>query len=74
MIIEMLLHDVPRIEDLDKKLTELGFGQGNIISDGYKTREIFRYGIRYQNMRFNKETAYSRVGKGIHPKPHRFSR
>jgi len=36
MIIEMLLHDVPNIEDLDKKLTELGFGQGYKISEGYK--------------------------------------
>jgi len=36
MIIEMLLHDIPRIEDLDKKLTEFGFGQGNGISEGYK--------------------------------------
>jgi hypothetical protein len=36
MIIEMMLHDIPSIEDLDKKLTEFGFGQGNSISEGYK--------------------------------------
>lgn len=36
MIIEMLLHDIPSIEELDRKLTEFGFGQGNTISKGYK--------------------------------------
>ncbi|MBF9220931.1 HEPN domain-containing protein [Hymenobacter ruricola] len=36
MIIEMLLHDIPKIDELDKKLTELGFGQGSMISEGYK--------------------------------------
>ena len=36
MIIEMILHDIPSIKDLDKKLTELGFGQGNTISKNYK--------------------------------------
>jgi len=36
MIIEMLLHDIPKIEDLDKRITELGFGQGSIISKNYK--------------------------------------
>ncbi|SFC43961.1 hypothetical protein SAMN05421780_105219 [Flexibacter flexilis DSM 6793] len=36
MIIEMMLHDIPSIEALDKKLTEFGFGQGNSISEGYK--------------------------------------
>lgn len=36
MIIEMMLHDIPSIEDLDKKLTEFGFGQSNSISEGYK--------------------------------------
>lgn len=35
MIIEMLLHNMPTIEDLDKKLTELGFGQGFKISKEY---------------------------------------
>lgn len=37
MIVEMLLHDIPKIQDLDKKLTELGFGQGSEISEGYKS-------------------------------------
>ncbi|MDN3687231.1 HEPN domain-containing protein [Cyclobacterium jeungdonense] len=36
MIIEMLLHDIPKIDELDKKLTELGFGQGNTITKGYE--------------------------------------
>ena len=36
MIIEMLLHDIPNIEDLDKKITELGFGQKKEISENYK--------------------------------------
>lgn len=36
MIIEMLLHDMPKVEDLDKKITELGFGQGKDISKNYK--------------------------------------
>lgn len=36
MIIEMLLHDIPSIDELDKKLTELGFGQGHKISETYK--------------------------------------
>lgn len=36
MIIEMLLHDIPKIEDLDKRITELGFGQGKAISENYK--------------------------------------
>jgi len=36
MIIEMLLHDIPKIEDLDERITELGFGQGNRISENYK--------------------------------------
>lgn len=36
MIIEMILHDIPKIEDLDRKLTELGFGQGKAISENYK--------------------------------------
>ncbi|MCH8555669.1 MAG: hypothetical protein LAT76_10955 [Schleiferiaceae bacterium] len=36
MIIEMMLHDIPSIKDLDKKLTEFGFGQGNSISERYK--------------------------------------
>lgn len=36
MIIEMLLHDLPSIEELDKKLTEFGFGQGSTITKGYK--------------------------------------
>ncbi|MEX0981341.1 MAG: hypothetical protein WD577_05455 [Bacteroidales bacterium] len=36
MIIEMLLHNIPSIEELDKKLTEFGFGQGNAITEGYK--------------------------------------
>lgn len=36
MIIEMLLHDIPSIDELDKKLTESGFGQGNAITEGYK--------------------------------------
>lgn len=35
MIIEMLLHDVPKIEDLDSRITELGFGQRANISDDY---------------------------------------
>lgn len=36
MIIEMLLHDIPNIVDLDKKITELGFGQKKEISENYK--------------------------------------
>lgn len=35
MIIEMLLHYIPKIEDLDKRITELGFGNGCQISEGY---------------------------------------
>src|SRR5690606_15947346 len=35
MIIEMLIHDVPTIKDLDEKLTEFGFGHGNAISERY---------------------------------------
>ena len=36
MIIEMLSHDIPKIEDLDNKITELGFGQKKEISESYK--------------------------------------
>lgn len=36
MIIEMLLHNIPSIKDLDKRLTELGFGEGNTITKNYK--------------------------------------
>lgn len=36
MIIEMLLHDLPTIEDLDNKITTLGYGEKNQISDGYQ--------------------------------------
>ncbi|MFA9370135.1 MAG: hypothetical protein ACERIH_00285 [Labilibaculum antarcticum] len=36
MIIEMLLHNIPKIEELDKKITELGFGQKKAISENYK--------------------------------------
>lgn len=36
MIIEMLLHDIPKIEELDKKITELGYGEGQTISKEYK--------------------------------------
>ncbi len=36
MIIEMLLHDIPAIEELDKRVTGLGFGDGNLISAEYK--------------------------------------
>lgn len=36
MIIEMILHDFPTIKELDDKLTQFGFGHGNIISDKYK--------------------------------------
>ena len=36
MIIEMLLHDIPKIEDLDKRITELGFGQCREVSEEYK--------------------------------------
>ncbi|NLR95088.1 HEPN domain-containing protein [Flammeovirga agarivorans] len=35
MIIEMLLHDLPKIDDLDKRMTELGFGQKEEISENY---------------------------------------
>ncbi len=35
MIIEMLSHFLPKIEDLDKRITELGFGQGKDISVDY---------------------------------------
>ncbi len=36
MIIEMLLHSIQTIEELDAKITELGFGQGKTISENYK--------------------------------------
>lgn len=36
MILEMLLHDIPDIEELDKKITEIGFGQKGEISEKYK--------------------------------------
>lgn len=36
MIIEMLLHDIPKIGELDRKITELGFGQRDAISENYK--------------------------------------
>lgn len=36
MIIEMLLHDIPTINELDSKLTELGFGQRIQISENYQ--------------------------------------
>ena len=36
MIIEMVLHNVPSIEKLDKKITELGFGSKQKISENYK--------------------------------------
>ncbi len=35
MIIEMLLHNVPSIRDLDSKINELGIGQGKSISSNY---------------------------------------
>ncbi len=35
MIVEMLLHDLPTIEDLDNKITEIGYGQKNSISENY---------------------------------------
>ncbi len=36
MIIEMLLHDISDIKELDKKITALGFGKGQAISKDYK--------------------------------------
>lgn len=36
MIIEMILHNIPNLQNLDEKLTELGFGDRKIISKNYK--------------------------------------
>ncbi|WP_165750561.1 HEPN domain-containing protein [Cellulophaga sp. Z1A5H] len=36
MIIEMVLHKTPTIEELDKRITELGFGVKQNISENYK--------------------------------------
>jgi len=36
MIVEMLIHDIPTIEELDRKITEIGFGHKKEISESYK--------------------------------------
>lgn len=36
MIIELILHNIPNLSELNVNLTKLGFGQNQLISDGYK--------------------------------------
>ncbi|MCX8534350.1 HEPN domain-containing protein [Chryseobacterium luquanense] len=48
MIIEMVLHNIPSIEGLDKKITELGFGNKHKISENYK--EIISNKISWQEV------------------------
>lgn len=54
MIIEMVLHNIPSIDELDKKITELGFGDKHKISEDYKEiisniiswREVSEYNLK----------------------------
>lgn len=54
MIIEMVLHHIPAIEELNKKITELGFGNKQRISEHYEEiisniiswREVSEYDLR----------------------------
>lgn len=58
MIVEMILHHVPSIEDLNKKITELGFGNKQRISENYEEiisnkiswREASEYNLKEQNI------------------------
>ena len=37
MIIELILHNIPNLNKLNEKLNKLGFGQKQLISDGYQS-------------------------------------
>lgn len=39
-IIELLVHNISKKEELDKKITELGYGNRDIISDNYKNYKL----------------------------------
>jgi hypothetical protein len=52
LILELIIHDVPTVENLNNKLTALGYGQNHLISSKYKK---FKYPL-FDNIRLSYKT------------------